>query len=185
MNVFIAWIYLTLSFEEIFFTASKLEKPFLLCQQQKKKKAANEGHFRRLQAGSGHSVSGLGEPSHLGGIEDHFIMHLDLPQQGTNLSVGQSHEHYVVDAKQRHEKQCRFKQLPAQREKKRDSAVFCFDFDEMLMPLSKMSRWILNNYLYCCLAFSCPVFVSHSLVTRTCTMLTKRKKFTCRGTELL
>lgn len=40
--------------------------------------------------------------SDLGGVEEHLIMHLHLPQQPVDLSVGESHENHVVDPKQRH-----------------------------------------------------------------------------------
>lgn len=39
----------------------------------------------------------------LGRVEEHLVMHLHLPQQPSDLSVGKSHEHHVVNSKQRHE----------------------------------------------------------------------------------
>jgi len=51
--------------------------------------------------------------SDLGWIEEHLIMHLHLPQQPGDLSVGKSHEHHVVHSKQGREDQRGLEQLPA------------------------------------------------------------------------
>lgn len=39
---------------------------------------------------------------YLRGVKEHLVMHLDLPQDPRDFSVGHGHEHHVMDAKKWH-----------------------------------------------------------------------------------
>lgn len=52
---------------------------------------------------------------YLKGVEEHLIVHLDLPKESRYVCVGKSHEEHVVHSKQRHQDKSGFQQLPETR----------------------------------------------------------------------
>lgn len=58
----------------------------------------------------------LGAVTHLGGVKEHLIVHLDLPQEPRDLGVGHGHEHHVVHSEKRHQHQRGLEQLPEGRD---------------------------------------------------------------------
>lgn len=58
----------------------------------------------------------LGAATHLGGVKEHLVVHLDLPEQPRDLGVGHGREHHVVDPEKRHQHQRGPEQFPGRRD---------------------------------------------------------------------
>jgi len=69
---------------------------------------------RQASLGVG-SRAGSPVPMYLRGVEEHLIMHLDLPQDPRDLGVGHGHEHHVMDSEKWHQHQRGLEQLPERR----------------------------------------------------------------------
>ena len=53
--------------------------------------------------------------TYLRGVKEHLVMHLDLPQDPGDFSVGHGHEHHVMDSEKWHQHQRGLQQLPERR----------------------------------------------------------------------
>ena len=51
----------------------------------------------------------------LKGVEEHLVVHLDLPEEARDVCVWNGHEEHVVNPKQRHQDKCGLQQLPGTR----------------------------------------------------------------------